>query len=275
MKLHTLLLAAFLGLSNSMLGQFYELGLGGSGTLFHGDVGAVATGAKGAHGFTPNQPASQITLRRQFNWHWSTRLSYTRGYLSGMDALAKDDWKQDRDLAFRTEISEISYMTEFNYWPYGTGTKFNQSFYLFAGIGLTQYHPQGEFEGEWYDLRPLGTEGQQTDLNNQLFYGTTTLTAAMGFGYRRSLARDWSMTTEVGWRSYGSDYLDDTSGDYVDAQDLAEERGELAAYFSNPGNVPYQSALARGNAQSKDWAIFAGLTIFYNLSPRDERCTGF
>ena len=39
----------------------------------------------------------------------------------------------------------------------------------------------------------------------------------MGFGYRRSLARDWSMTAEVGWRSYGSDYLDDTSGDYVDA----------------------------------------------------------
>ena len=85
-----------------------------------------------------------------------------------MDAWAKDDWKQDRDLAFRTEISEISYMTEFNYWPYGTGTKFNQSFYLFAGIGLTQYNPQGEFEGQWYDLRPMGTEGQQTDLNDQL-----------------------------------------------------------------------------------------------------------
>ena len=132
-----------------MLGQFYELGLGGSGTLFHGDVGAVGIAAQGAYGFTPNQPAAQITLRRQYNWHWATRLNYTRGYLSGMDAWAKDDWKQDRDLAFRTEVSEISYMTEFNYWPYGTGTKFKQSFYLFAGIGLTQYNPQGEYEGQW------------------------------------------------------------------------------------------------------------------------------
>ena len=97
----------------------------------------------------------------------------------------------------------------------------------------------------------------------------------MGIGYRRSLARDWSMTTEVGWRQYGSDYMDDTSGDYVNAADLAEERNAMAAYFSNPGNVPYNSGQARGNAKTKDWAIFAGVTIFYNLSPRDERCSRF
>ena len=275
MTIRTLLLSLLLGLSFQGHAQFLELGLGGSGTLFHGDVGAVGTAAKGAYGFLPNQPAGQITLRRQYNWHWSTRLNYMAGYLSGVDAWAKDDFKNDREIAFRTEVRELSYMTEFNYWPYGTGTKHAQSFYLFAGLGITAYNPQGRYEDTWYDLRPLGTEGQQTDLNDQLFYGNTTLTVPFGFGYRQSLARDWSMTAEVGWRSYGSDYLDDTSGDYVDALALADERGELASYFSNPGLVPYQSGLARGNAQSKDWSIFAGITIFYNLSPRDERCSGF
>ena len=34
--------------------QFYELGLGGSGTLFHGDVGAVGANAQGVYGFLPN-----------------------------------------------------------------------------------------------------------------------------------------------------------------------------------------------------------------------------
>jgi hypothetical protein len=33
--------------------------------------------------------------------------------------------------------------------------------------------------------------------------------------------------------------------------------------------------LARGTAEQRDWTIFAGLTLFYNLSPRDERCSGF
>jgi hypothetical protein len=69
--------------------------------------------------------------------------------------------------------------------------------------------------------------------------------------------------------------MDDTSGDYVNAVDLAEERNAMAAYFANPGNVAYSNGLARGNANTTDWAIFAGVTIFYNLSPRDERCSGF
>ena len=255
--------------------QFYELGLGGGGTLFHGDVGAVAFNAKGASGFVPNQSYSTATLRRQFNWHWSTRFNYTRGTIGSSDSRTKDDFKLARNIEFRTAVDEFALMTEFNYWPYTTGTKRNQTFYMFSGIALTFYNPQGEYNEEWVDLRQLGTEGQQTDLSDQLFYGESTITLPMGIGYRRSFARDWSMTAEIGWRRYGSDYMDDTSGDYVNAVDLAEERNAMAAYFANPGNVPYSNGLARGNANTRDWAIFAGVTIFYNLSPRDERCSRF
>ena len=259
----------------SVQAQFYELGFGGAGSVFHGDVGAVGTKAQGLYGFLPNQPLGVITLRRQFDWHWSTRLNYTRGYVGAADAWAKDDFKLARDIAVRTEINELSFMTEFNFWPYGTGTKYAQSFYVFSGIGITGYNPQGEFNQEWIDLRPLGTEGQQTELKNELFYGNSTITIPFGIGFRKSLARDWSLSTEVGWRRYGSDYMDDTSGDYVDAAQLADLRNETSAYFSNPGNVSYSSGLARGNVNTRDWSIFAGITIFYNLSPRDERCSGF
>ena len=47
-------------------------------------------------------------------------------------------------------------------------------------------------------------------------------------------------------------------------------RRNAIVYFANPGNVPFSNGLA-GNANTTDWAIFAGVTIFYNLSPRDER----
>ena len=108
-----------------------------------------------------------------------------------------------------------------------------------------------------------------------MFYGNATLSVPFGMGYRQSLGRDFSLAAELGWRRYGTDYMDDTSGDFVDAAALEEERGAVAAYFSNPGNVSYSNGLARGTAEQRDWTIFAGLTLFYNLSPRDERCSGF
>jgi len=261
--------------SASLWSQSYELGIGAGGTLFHGDVGAVGMNAVQGYGFLPSQPYANVTLRRQFNWHWSTRMNYYRGYLEANDLWAKDDFKSHRAIAVRTEVSEWSMMTEFNFWPYTTGSKYKKTFYLFAGLGITSYNPQGEWNNEYVDLRPLGTEGQQTDLTDQLFYGNTTLTVPFGIGYRQSIGRDWSVATEIGWRRYGSDYIDDTSGDYVNSLDLLDERNAQAAYFSNPGNVAYVPGLARGNANTRDWSIFAGVTIFYNLSPRDERCSAF
>ena len=64
-------------------------------------------------------------------------MNYYRGYVGASDAWSKDDFKLNREITFRTEISEFSYMTEFNFWPYGTGTKFKRSFYVFGGLGLT------------------------------------------------------------------------------------------------------------------------------------------
>ena len=129
-----------------MRAQHYELGFGGGGSLFHGDVGAVALNAEGIRGIFPNQPLGTITLRRQFNWHWSTRFNFSRGYLGSSDSWAKDDFKRHRAIDFRTEINEFALMTEFNFWPYATGSKKKQSFYIFGGIGLTGYNPQGIFE---------------------------------------------------------------------------------------------------------------------------------
>src|SRR5210317_1884759 len=94
--------------------QFYELGLGAGGTLFHGDVGAVAFNAEGTSGFVPNQSYSTATLRRQFNWHWSTRFNYTRGTIGSSDSWTKDDFKLARNIEFRTAVDEFALMTEFN-----------------------------------------------------------------------------------------------------------------------------------------------------------------
>lgn len=266
MKKHLFILALVL-LANASWGQFTELGFGGGGTYLHGDVGALTV--------LPTDYQGHLSLRRQYNWHWATRLNYTRGFLKQDDQWSSREFPAARNIAVRTEFGEVSYAVEFNYWPYATGTKYNQSFFIFAGFGLTAYTPRGLYNDTWYDLRELGTEGQGTELANSLPYNDLALTYPLGIGYRRSFSRDFSMAAEVGWRKYGTDYIDDTSDKYVDAAELADLRGEVAGYFANPGNVNYVPGLYRGNPNTNDWSIFAGITIYYNLSPRNERCDGF
>jgi hypothetical protein len=247
--------------------QFFELGAGMAGTYLRGDVGAQT--------LLPTDFAGNISLRRQYNWHWGTRVSYTHGFLKADDAWSNKSVQQARDIAVRTEVGEFSGVVEFNYWPYATGSKFDKSFYLFAGLAFTAYTPRGLYNDQWYDLRALGTEGQGTELSNTLMYNDLAIAVPMGIGYRHSISRDFSFAAEIGWRRYGTDFIDDTSGKYVDSEELGALRGLAAAHFANPGNVDYVQGLYRGTPETNDWSIFAGLTIFYNLSPRNERCDGF
>ena len=87
--------------------QHYDLGFGGGGSLFHGDVGAVALNAEGIRGIFPNQPLGTITLRRQFNWHWSTRFNFSRGYLGSNDSWAKDDFKRQRAIDLEQKLMNL------------------------------------------------------------------------------------------------------------------------------------------------------------------------
>ena len=178
-----ILLILMFTLSNSMRAQYYELGFGGGGSVFHGDVGAVALNAEGIRGILPNQPIGTITLRRQFNWHWSTRFNFSKGYLGSSDSWAKDDFKSNRGIDFRTEINEFALMTEFNFWPYATGSKKKQSFYIFGGIGLTGYNPQGVYDDQWVDSKTIGDGGATNSIIKSAFLRYYHINGSHGNGF--------------------------------------------------------------------------------------------
>ena len=83
--------------------------------------------------------------------------------------------KVKRNLSFKSSIIEIGPIIEVNFFPYKLGqadtelAKFGTP-YFFAGITYMRMNPKAEYEGEWIELQPLGTEGQGTSQNNRNLY---------------------------------------------------------------------------------------------------------
>lgn len=251
--------------------QFTELGLFGGGTNFLGDVGNQNIHA-------PQSWVGGLAFRYQFNKHYGIRFMGNQGMLINDDALSTWQARQNRNQHFRTSIWEAGVMLEINFLPYITGSKkMNHSPYIFGGIAIFGFIPQAQYtDGKWYDLQPMGTEGQGTAQNATGRYGLAGMSLPFGIGYRWSIGPSFSVALETGLRTTSTDYLDDTSGKYVNTNQLAEDRGALAAYFADRSITDTdKSGYDRGNSANNDWYVFSGIHIYFALTPKNERCSRF
>lgn len=250
------------------MAQLSEVGVFGGTTLFMGDVG---------NAIMPQGYVVGGIYRFQFNEYYSVRFQGMYGKTAGQDAQATSDFKVNRNQSFESTIIEGAAMIEFNFFEYVTGSKkMSHSPYIFAGVGVFKFNPQGIYNGSYYDLQPLGTEGQGTSLNNDSEYGLLGLNIPFGLGYRISIGNSTSLAFEVGFRNTSTDYLDDVSKYYVDKNQLANEKGDIAAYFSDRSITDTdKTGTMRGSSDRNDWYTFAGVSLFVALTPPRERCTRF
>jgi hypothetical protein len=210
----------------------------------------------------------------RFNVHsrMSLRANFSYGNLEASDREATNPVLINRNLSFKTDFYEFAAGVEFNYLPYQTGhSKHWISPYLFAQVGLFRINPKTEYNGEWYELQPLGTEGQGTSLNNKDFYSKTQLCVPVGLGLKLSVARNLSLNLEYGVRKTFTDYIDDVgSSRYIDRTALSDINGPLVGELSNRSldQSPYGK---RGNPSTKDWYFVFGGMLTYRLGPPD-RC---
>ncbi len=247
-----------------------QLGLFFGGSNFIGDVGNY-----GIH--LPQGAVVGINYRHQFDYHYAIRGQFSFGRIANDDALSSMPDRNFRDLHFRSNIYEGMIVGEVNFFEYHPGSrKMNHSPYLFAGFGITTFNPQAFYEGEWYDLAPLGTEGQRTSSNPGNYYATATWSIPFGLGYRWNVNDSWSMSVEMGFRRTFTDYLDDVSGDYVDPNIIREAHGDVAAALSNrTDRADELIGYARGNDQTDDWYVFTGFSLYVELTPFVEKCANF
>lgn len=220
-------------------------------------------------------------LRSNLNRRISLRGHVMGGVVEAWDADSDVLWQQNRNLHFRNNITEVGALVEINYIDYQIGAPGTKvCAYLMTGLGLYTHMPQAMLDDEWFDLEPLGTEGQETTWGEAYGVGNYALSGLalpFGFGFKVNLGPFAGFNLEWAIRKTWNDYLDDVSGIYADPLVLIEENGELSAAFadqslSTPGNRDTNAGLMRGDPGRDDAYGFVTASVTFRVGKKPTTC---
>jgi hypothetical protein len=281
----------FSGQTSYWKSQRHSFGIGLGASFFLGELGGRdQTGTDFIYDIEISQtrPALQLMYRYQLGSRLYAKAQFAFAYIGGNDALTEEIFRRNRNLSFRSSIFEFSIQGEFDlidFTPKSLYGKVRQSklegsaLYISAGVGVTKFNPQGNFEGTWYDLRDFGTEGQLQE-GGPAEYSLFTVVIPFGIGYRLQLNKEWTIGFEVLHRLTFTDYMDDVSTVYFDNQLIADNQGELAAFFADPslGYFEDNGSLItlnstrtgdqRGDADNNDAYFFGMFTAHYTIAQK-------
>jgi hypothetical protein len=268
-----------------------EFAFGAGANNFLGDLGGanqIGTNGLRDFDFPSIRPDFYVSYRYRTTKETAIKANLAYAFLYGNDNLTEEPFRMNRNCNFRTPVIELSCQYEYVIGRERPGHIYNLKgirgwryiqiqTYFFAGVGIMYFNPKGEYNGKWYALRPLSTEGQGL-VPTRHKYSPVQLIIPFGMGFKYALSTDWSVGIEYGIRKTFTDYIDDVSKTYVDPNYLGSEKGPMAAYFSNPalqqtpGDPLYNSTLAgqqRGDPRDKDSYMFAVISFYYKI-PRGK-----
>lgn len=218
----------------------------------------------------------------QFNEIFKLDFGYTRGKISGNDSYVSGH--EVRNLHFESPISDFGLLTYIDLhaiyntiWPSSLMEgEYGRQYIgpnLIFGIGYMKFNPKGYYEGEWFRLQELGTEGQY--ISGGLYpdpYKRWVFNIKYGLSFGYKLSKQLNLEMEFIYHYVFTDYLDDISGTYPDYNELiARENGDLTAYFTYGGRdgSTVRTGQLRGNPESKDSFISFGFKLSYVFSRKE------
>jgi len=250
-----------------------EFGIGLGASHYFGDLNTRAK---------INRPklAASIFFRKNFGNYIALRVGAAFAQLGYSDIYnTHNTYMQSRNLSFNTKVWELSLQGDFNFFRFMPGEpEYSFTPYVTFGVGVFSYDPYAFLKGEKIFLRPLGTEGQGSNLYPERTpYSSMALSVPFGAGLKYSLNENVNVGFEILYRFTNTDYLDDVSKTYVDP----------AVFPSNPDGSPSNGYLLsdrsyevgepigipgrqRGNSKQKDQFVTAMFTISFNL--QSYRC---
>lgn len=204
--------------------------------------------------------AGGLLARYNFNHRISVKTSINFGRIGADDADSDNNWERNRNLSFRSGIFDISNVIEFNFFHYEHGhLTLNKTPYFFTGLNFVRYNPQAELNGEIYNLRDYGTEGQAPGSE----YGLFNLGLVLGGGYKFDINKNTSINIEIGGRFLFTDYLDDVSTVFPEKSELLGTRGQIGVALSDRSLADGlgDTGRQRGDSKGNDKYTFAGISF--------------
>lgn len=229
-----------------------------------------------------------IGLRKTFRERLSWQFTYSMGMLSGDDAKTTEYFRSDRNISFRSPIQEFSGRLEYKIRKERGGHIYDLrgvrgqsavkvATFCYVGLGVYHFNPKAYIEGNWVELQPIGTEGQNY-IETRHPYSLFQVCVPIGIIAKYTINRKWAVSAELGLRFLFTDYLDDVSTTYANPDLVAEHdnsasdtEAKLAAdpaytehcYESN-GLYHYYNE-QRGDPYDRDFYMFMMISAHYKL----------
>jgi hypothetical protein len=217
-----------------------------------------------------------LFYRHNFIKQISIRLGGDFGAISGDDKRATVGWRKNRNLNFYTNIEDFYLVPEWNIFTREFERRKQFTIYIFGGIGVFHFDPKGYYQGQYYDLPSMSTEGEGLpEYPWRRPYKLTQFYVPFGAGMSCSLSQTWKLGLEVRCNKTYTDYLDDVSTTYVNSEYLVSAKGPLAAALADrTGEVKKgyknEPGALRGSDKSYDWFFFTGITLSHSFAPKGK-----
>ena len=186
-----------------------EYGFAAGGANYFGDLNTN-------YGFQNLRYSGGIFLKYNFNNYIALKLAGNYAFVGYDDKYSSNIYQKTRNLNFKSNIYESVIQAEFNFFQYDV-LDFDHRFtpYVTLGAGIFSYNPYTIYDKKRYDLRPLGTEGQNYEEYKDRRYGRTALCFPIGLGIKYWMSKGITLGVEIANRSTSTDYLDDVSTTYI------------------------------------------------------------
>lgn len=242
-------------------GQEYGFALGGS--QYFGDL-------NDNYGFKYVRPAGGVFARIHLSPFIATRFTANYAKLGYDDAFSTNSYNKKRNLNFRSDVVEVAFQTEFNFFRFSTGELHSRfTPYITAGVGAFYFNPHTFYNGSRYNLKDVGTEGQYVGYAGRI-YNNFNICFPLGLGVKYWVVPGVNVGFEVVHRLTLTDYLDDVSTTYVDRKlfEAEDPSNPPVAYYlqdrslEKGGDPLGREGKQRGNSATKDQYMM----FLFNLS---------